>query len=180
MFSRDGQSLTTLDGFAFKTWNLGNQSQEKAVPGFAISNGLFLVTASTDQRLVVVNTLDGLNHVFDTTGWQELFAFPDPPRFVGKLEAQVLTPQNRLVITASADGTMHFYDLEQRRTLDVRRVSGTRLSELAVSPEGKLLAIAARDTRIHLWDLQPHTSLGSLKGHRQSVWGVSFSPDGRR
>jgi WD40 repeat protein len=47
------------------------------------------------------------------------------------------------------------------------------------SPDGKLLAIGCQDDAIRLWEVSTATSVGTLTGHKQSVYTVAFSPDGK-
>jgi WD40 repeat protein len=48
----------------------------------------------------------------------------------------------------------------------------------ALSPDGKTFAAAAGDT-ILLWELASGKERGRFTGHRESVWSLAFSPDGR-
>jgi len=59
-----------------------------------------------------------------------------------------------------------------------------RIESVAFSPNGKLVAISggapARFGEIQLWDAESHKELQSFKVANDSVFGVSFSPDGER
>jgi WD domain, G-beta repeat len=50
---------------------------------------------------------------------------------------------------------------------------------LALSPDGKLLATGDQDGQIHLWQMADRKNLLTLKGHKDLVWTVAFSPDGQ-
>ncbi|MCI0745158.1 MAG: protein kinase [Verrucomicrobia subdivision 3 bacterium] len=180
MFSRDGLSLTTL-GDTFKQWNLSNGSLERTFPGPAncdLSRG-YLCHTSRDERLVLVDT-HGTNFLFDAAGLEPILTFPVWPAHRGKTRTSVFTADNRVVITASDDGTLHFYDLGEKRTLEVRRVSHEFLSRPVVSPDGTSLAVGAGNTLIYVWDLRTRTPLWTLRGHRQTPGIFGFTPDGRR
>jgi WD40 repeat protein len=47
------------------------------------------------------------------------------------------------------------------------------------SPEGDCLATADADGQVYLWDVHKGQLLQSFRGHRNWVWSVAFSPDGR-
>ena len=59
-----------------------------------------------------------------------------------------------------------------------------RIESVAFSPNGKLVALSggapARFGEIQLWDAESHQELQSFKVANDSVFGVSFSPDGER
>jgi len=59
-----------------------------------------------------------------------------------------------------------------------------RIESVAFSPNGKLVAVSggapARFGEIQLWDAESHKELQSFKVANDSVFGVSFSPDGER
>ena len=57
---------------------------------------------------------------------------------------------------------------------------GAKIFSLSCSPDGKLLISSAmKDTSIKMWSVNSGTLLGTLEGHRDTVWSVAFSPDGR-
>ena len=56
-------------------------------------------------------------------------------------------------------------------------------SSIAISPEGTVLALTFGiddfENAVSLWDTATGRHLGSLQGHKQAIWSVAFSPDGR-
>jgi WD40 repeat protein len=53
--------------------------------------------------------------------------------------------------------------------------SGTAAS---FSPDGKSLAVACQDDAIRVWDVATAALIGTLTGHKQSIYTVAFAPDG--
>jgi serine/threonine protein kinase len=49
----------------------------------------------------------------------------------------------------------------------------------AFTPGSEALAVGSDDGTVVLWDLTAHSPRAILRGHRQRVWCVAFSPDGR-
>src|SRR5262249_58779175 len=51
---------------------------------------------------------------------------------------------------------------------------------MGVSPDGKTLAAACFDNAVRLYDLKTRRLVAALEGHKERVWTVAFSPDGKR
>jgi WD40 repeat protein len=90
----------------------------------------------------------------------------------GRLEAlfQPDTNNRRLVVLC---------DVETERIVEFLRLPSGSAGPMAFSPDGKLLA-AGGDADIHLFAVKSGEHLGTLTGHRGTVRGLSFSPDGTR
>jgi WD40 repeat protein len=48
------------------------------------------------------------------------------------------------------------------------------------SPDSKIIASASADTTVKLWKVEDGSLLKTLKGHKNLVRGVDFSPDGKK
>jgi WD40 repeat protein len=59
------------------------------------------------------------------------------------------------------------------------RRDGAAAIALAFSPDGTRLAAAFdKDTTVVLWDVAKREQIGTLRGHRERIYDVAFSPDG--
>ena len=54
------------------------------------------------------------------------------------------------------------------------------VGEMAVSPDGALLAASTRDPTPKVWDAATGREVLKLSGHTGNVFGIAFSPDGKR
>lgn len=97
----------------------------------------------------------------------------------GIVNNAVFSPDARMVLTASSDGTARVWETETGRTLFELQGHSRALSDAAFSPDGKLIATASSDNTARLWNAESGRSLAELKGHTNAVNDVVFSPDAR-
>jgi serine/threonine protein kinase/Tol biopolymer transport system component len=88
-----------------------------------------------------------------------------------------------LVVT-DRDGQISAYEMiTGRRTSHFQMVGFPPGSRITLSPDGTLLALTRGyqdyENVISLIDLESGIELGNLKGHKQGIWHLAFSPDGR-
>ena len=99
------------------------------------------------------------------------------------MNAVAVSPDGLRVLVATADKTIHVYDIAARKVTHkleghhdgVGAVSFTRDGQWAASGEAALVG----DCFVRLWDLAGSTSAHVLQGHRRKVISVSFSADAR-
>jgi WD40 repeat protein len=88
-------------------------------------------------------------------------------------------PDRRRLLAGGMGRTYRIWDITRLPGARVLRGHDGPVMEVAVSPDGRWLASAGRDQTVRLWDIRRgrQRRLGPLP---QPVWGVAFSPDGRR
>jgi mono/diheme cytochrome c family protein len=92
--------------------------------------------------------------------------------------AQV-SPDKRLLATASYDRKIILWDLETGQ--EIRRFEGHNgaVFDLVFSPDGSLLASASADSTIKLWHVEKGIRLDTLSQPLKEQYVVRFSPDGQ-
>lgn len=96
-----------------------------------------------------------------------------------KVNAVVLSPNNRLLASASADNTIRLWDVSSGNELRTLTGHGGWVKCVAFSPDGKLLASGSNDRSVRVWDVETGRELHLLGGHSGPVEALTFSADGR-
>ncbi len=55
----------------------------------------------------------------------------------------------------------------------------TCVLSVAITYDTKTLASGSHDFTIKLWNIETEKEMGTLEGHKNYVYSVSFSPDGK-
>ncbi|MCS7475231.1 WD40 repeat domain-containing protein [Umezawaea endophytica] len=112
---------------------------------------------------------------------------PDVTRLAGHekiVESVAVSPNGRIVATASADRTARLWDVSDRRAPVPLATLATHTAALwtaVFTPAGTLLATTSEDGTARLWDVtDPRHPVESatLTGHTGPVLAAVFSPDG--
>lgn len=94
-------------------------------------------------------------------------------------------PKGDFLVSGGREHTIRFWDLKTKKNTDTFLVQGD-VESVAVSPDGKLVAAGYRDKpgrleggSVVLIDVEAKKIIGHLKGHKQPLSCVLFSPDGQ-
>lgn len=96
------------------------------------------------------------------------------------LYAVALSPDGKLLATASYDQQIVLWDYESGSQLGVLEGHSGAVFDLAFNPDGRLLASASADRTVKLWDVAARKRLDTFAQPLQEVYSVAFSPDGQR
>ena len=99
-----------------------------------------------------------------------------------QLDDQVRTaefsPDGRLLVLASYDGTIRVWDWEAKAPPSVLRGHQGAVRDVAFTPDGRRVVSAGQDGTIRLWDLSAPADPAVLRGHDGEVVSVDISGDG--
>jgi RNA polymerase sigma factor (sigma-70 family) len=144
-------------------------------PGFVI----FGVGFSADGRRLVSWACDKTVRVWETQSGKELSRMD-----VDDWRGWRLSPDGKLLaVRKGEEKVLRLWDVPANR--EYRQLAlPADLAAVAFSPDSKVLAISTGDAekpaRIVLWDIDKGKELGSLTGHKSAVYGLAFSPDGKK
>lgn len=104
-----------------------------------------------------------------------------------------ITPDGKQIVSASNDKTVRVWDVASGKSVKVIRGETMPgkwgvIYAMAVSPDGRQLAIGGfmsgadrlSGSAVHLYNLGTGKLAKVLKGHKNVVMGLAFSPDGKR
>src|SRR5262245_12528765 len=139
---------------------------------------------SADGR-VLASSLDGEKgqavSVWDTTTGKCIAKLKNEVLFaqIGS-GAVALSPDGKLLLTSSLDGTLRLWDLATGRTLRKVEKTGLGFRVLSFAPHGKEVAAAGDGlpNGVALWDLKVGKRMCAL-GSGTSVIAVAFAPGGK-
>jgi WD40 repeat protein len=97
----------------------------------------------------------------------------------GWVGAVAFAPDGKTLASASADGTIKFWDPARGELLGTWKVNDEPVDALAFAPDGKKLASGGFDKCVRLWDIAAPGKPRTLRGHKGAVMSVAFSPSGK-
>ena len=124
-----------------------------------------------------------------TVGWRDDLAWwdlEDVSEPIRRLEGRqaVFSADGRTLATVERGGSSVIWDTATRtERLRIEHGGQSFGSSVAISPNGTVLALTYGiddfENAVSLWDTTTGKHLGTLQGHKQAIWSVAFSPDGR-
>jgi WD40 repeat protein len=138
-----------------------------------------LLTVVQAQRLVSLYVSLGRYEIVESWSME----LPSETHFALRGHAQpirslVVSPDRRLAVSGSRDGSVKVWDLQSRR-LRTTLLPGDAVNGISMSPDGTRLAAACDDRVVWVWDVDTGRELSQLHGHESWVNSVAFSPDGQ-
>jgi WD40 repeat protein len=184
-FSADGRlALSASRDRTLRLWNTTTwdclrvySGHTSGVNGCAFSpDGRLILSASSDDtvRLWTVAAAEGVGVADGAEGSARSSAV-----YSKTVYDCAFSPDGRLALSASYDGTLGLWDVSSMRLERVFRGHTGGLHGCAFSPDGRLALSAASDQTLRLWDIERGESVQTLTGHTGVVFRCAFSPDGR-
>ncbi|MGW2856992.1 WD40 repeat domain-containing protein, partial [Streptomyces sp. NPDC001215] len=96
----------------------------------------------------------------------------------GPVNALAFSPDDRLLATASSDGTVKLRRLSDHRTIATLTLPG-RVRSVAFSPDGHVLAASSTDGPVRLWLTDGRRTETVLPERTAGARAVAFDPRGR-
>jgi WD40 repeat protein len=91
-----------------------------------------------------------------------------------------LSPDGKIVATASYDQTIRLWSVATGKELRVLKGHNGAVFDVAFDPTSRLLASASGDRTVKLWDVANGERLDTFSQPTKDQYAVAFSPDGQR
>jgi WD40 repeat protein len=136
---------------------------------------VYSVAFDPEGRWLAAGCGDGAIHVVEVATRQFVAALPDAS---GHVNAVCWLPDGRL-LAGTIDGRLILWDVARRTTVVERRIFQFPVQGLAASPDGTRVAVASFDSRLRIVAIPSLAVTASLTGHKDAVYSVAWSRDGR-
>lgn len=147
---------------------LGNQRSDANDGSLAVS---------PDDSVVAVGAGSTVSF-FAVGDWEKL----DAISIRGNASTLRYAPRGRLLAVAIERGGIQLWDTKTGSLVQSWSEDGNS-EQISFSPDGRLLAAGVWGTNkpnhVQVWDVATGLRVTSLDGHKDTVWGVAFSPDGK-
>jgi hypothetical protein len=176
VFSPDGRQLVTrASDQSAKVWNVATGA---VLHAFAPDDRpVDSVAFSPDGRYLIAGWNAGAT-LWDTTTWRPLKAI-GPHTFDFVLHAVAFSPDARVVLTASGDGTAKLWNANSGAALRTLEAHDGEIRSARFSPNGRFILTGSSDRTAKLWNAATGAELRTFTGHSGSVNAAVFSPDGK-
>ncbi|RXW13609.1 hypothetical protein EST38_g12249 [Candolleomyces aberdarensis] len=185
-FSLDGRLLVSGSGDkTARVWDVGSAlgtSSSSSATTSASGSGAEMINDSAKPTVLTItdNASDKMKDV-DVDGDAVYPPKDDSDRQAGEGSGDRMDVDHGSPETNTAN--------DDADATDAQNSTDAGITSIAVSPDGRYVAAGSLDSVIRLWDLrqtssssgerQPPVLIERLKGHKDSVYSVSFTKDGR-
>ena len=106
---------------------------------------------------------------------------PPPPNVSGAIWRSAISPNGQWLITGRFTRTAQLWDLSTDRPVAYPLQTDHGVQSVAISPDSRWLATGC-PSQAFLWDLNatdPTRTVRALRGHKENIWSVAISDNGK-
>ncbi len=96
----------------------------------------------------------------------------------GQVNALCWLPDGRL-LAGGLDGCLTLWEVAHHRAVARQQLFHFPIQQIAPAPDGKRVAVCSLESRVKVVAVAGLETTRILKGHKDTVYGVAWSPDGR-
>ena len=180
VFSADGKTLYSgSEDHTVRAWEMAEHKETATL--LKGDWPVYCLALSPDGKRLAVGVGDTQKA---TPGQVKILTLPEgkeaalPQRINRDVSALAFAPNGKILAAADGMGPVRMWDLANSVPMSGLWTYYPPRS-LAFDPDGGTLAEGRTDGAIGLWDTASWEEDGTLKGHKDLVFGVAFSPDGK-
>lgn len=161
---------------SLKVWDLDRGALLQTLPGNR--NGINALALVSGDR-VISGGRDRAVNIWDIEGkgGDRLKTLQNHSRWIEDL---AVTPNKKLVISASADNSLIVWDIESGKKLHTLEGHTGPVKSVKVSPDGTQAISGSADGTVKIWNLEQGTLLQTFSGHTAGVNVVAITPNGEQ
>lgn len=173
-------SLANCEASDIKFWDIADGSFVQTIisehPGYLRTA---VINATSDK--IYYGGDDGIVFEWDTieNTTKQIHARHAQENNLSSIRDIALSPDGKLLATASADRNAIVWDLENARIEQILSSHSARVLGITFSPDGRLLSTVSEDKNTLVWSVQTGALLQRFIGHQAEISSVDFSQDSR-
>lgn len=168
--SSDGQLIAIGNGKELMLASAGSGEKLREFPGQ--ESTINCLVFSNDNQILASADETGIK-VRDLTSGQIRNTFST----VSKVTALRFAPGDRVLVSASEDGSVSLWDLRTGVLSSQLKKHTAAVNAIAFSTTGDLMATGGDDRTVIIWETATGKAKRTLKGHDLTVTSLAFSPD---
>lgn len=177
VYNKDGTRILTAGDTTAKEWDAVTGQCLMTFVGH--TNLVNSAVYSNDERRILTAANDNSVREWDRLSGQPLHIFLDHQGYVTKA---IYLPDGFGILSSSWDGTVLFYQKQERETWGQARVvarHSKNIKSVVVSNEGRYCLTASGDHTAKEWLIEDGTCTNTYPGHSDMVNSAIYSPDSK-
>jgi WD repeat-containing protein 61 len=158
------------DGYVVE-WNMETKGDGQLL--VQVNRPVYSMFLDRTQQLLLCGTASGNLHVIDLNARKEIRNIE--AHTLGIFDIQEI---GHALITAGGNGSICIWDKQSLELLNTLPVSAKSARVIAVHPNQKEFAVGFSDCHIRIFSTETFQQLFELKAHTNSIFALSYSPDG--
>jgi WD40 repeat protein/serine/threonine protein kinase len=142
---------------------------------------LTALAISPDGEQIATGDASGGVQIRESRTGKSLHAFRSTWAYAGVTDL-AFSPDGRwLAYSGGQDSMLRIFDCTTWREVhSLTPRSGFAVGGIDFSPDSRWIAASNEDRTVQMWDVTTGRELHSLRGHLDTAWALTFSPDGQR